>query len=187
MTIVHPFGRSLAIAAVAALVAACADAPLVPARAPATTPPAAPQLTTFRGDHADVISTIQQATARYHNLEAALADDFVFLHGCENRPDEGPVGTVYVHLGRLLDGVIDPGLPDALIYESRENERPRLVGVELAVPVALWTNPEPPAFLGAEFQREDEFGVFGLHVWVWRDNPEGLFAESNPRVSCETV
>lgn len=187
MTIVHPFGRSLAIAAVAALVAACADAPLVPASAPATTPAAAPQLTKFRGDHADVISTIQRATARYHNLEAALADEFVFLHGCEVRPDEGPVGTVYVHLGRLFDGVIDPGLPDALIYEARKNERPRLVGVELAVPVALWNDPDPPAFLGAEFQREDEFGVFGLHVWVWRNNPEGLFAESNPRVSCESA
>ena len=187
MTIVHPFGRSLAIAAVAALVAACADAPLVPASASATTPAAAPQLTKFRRDHADVISTIQRATARYHNLEAALADEFVFLHGCEVRPDEGPVGTVYVHLGRLFDGVIDPGLPDALIYEARKNERPRLVGVELAVPVALWNDPEPPSFLGAEFQREDEFGVFGLHVWVWRNNPEGLFAESNPRVSCESA
>ena len=27
-------------------------------------------------------------------------------------------------------------------------------------------------------------GVFGLHVWLWRNNPAGLFAESNPNVSC---
>jgi hypothetical protein len=26
--------------------------------------------------------------------------------------------------------------------------------------------------------------VYALHVWVWRHNPEGLFAETNPRVSC---
>jgi len=26
--------------------------------------------------------------------------------------------------------------------------------------------------------------VFALHTWVWRSNPEALFAETNPRVSC---
>lgn len=132
------------------------------------------------------IATLRRATARYHNLNAALADGFVFLHGCEVRPGEGAVGTVYVHIDRLMDGVVDPSLPDALVYEPGANgrERPTLVAVEFAVPQALWTAPEPPTFLGASFQPEEEFGVFGLHVWVWRNNPDGLFAEANPRVSC---
>jgi hypothetical protein len=85
---------------------------------------------------------------------------------------------------RLLDGAIDPSLPDGLIYEPRTNSPPQLVAVEFAVPYALWTGSQPPTFLGATFQREDEFGVFGLHVWIWRDNPNGLFAETNPNVSC---
>jgi hypothetical protein len=88
-----------------------------------------------------------------------------------------------VHPGRL-DGVIDPRRPEALIYEPRKNGRARLVGVELAIPYVAWTQAQPPEFLGANFQREDEFGVWGLHIWLWRHNPEGLFAESNPRVSC---
>jgi hypothetical protein len=58
------------------------------------------------------------------------------------------------------------------------------VGVEFAIPYALWTRDLPPKFLGVPFQPEDEFGVFALHVWVWRNNPEGMFAESNPNVSC---
>jgi hypothetical protein len=92
---------------------------------------------------------------------------------------------LYVHMGRLTDGAIDPTAPDALLYEpGAAGGPPTLVGVELAVPYALWTGEAPPTFLGATFQREDEFGVFGLHVWVWRDNPEGLFAESHPRVTC---
>ena len=132
---------------------------------------------------ARTLATLRAATARYHNLKTATDDGFVFLHGCESRPDEGPVGAVYVHPGRL-DGVIDPALPEALIYEPRENGGASLVGVELAVPYVAWTNAEPPQFLGASFQPEDEFGVWGLHVWLWRQNPEGLFAESNPRVSC---
>jgi hypothetical protein len=72
-----------------------------------------------------------------------------------------------------------------LVYEpAGRSDRAKLVAVEFAVPYALWTDPNPPAFLGAEFPREDEFGVFGLHVWVWRNNPHGLFAEANPRISC---
>ncbi|MGH7460389.1 MAG: hypothetical protein ACREMA_05090 [Longimicrobiales bacterium] len=132
------------------------------------------------------IATLMAATARYHDLNAAIADGFVLLHPCEERPGEGPVGIVYVNMDRLLDGRIDPRTPDALIYEpaKRSNTRPQLVGVEFAVPYSLWTEPEPPTFLGANFQREDEFGVWALHAWVWRFNPEGLFAEANPRVSC---
>lgn len=175
--------RLLAIVAASAPLAACTDrAPVAPERqlaisAQFTAMPAARE--------AAALATLRRATARYHDLNAAIDDGFVFLHGCEVRPDEGPVGIVYVHMGRLLDGAIDPALPEGLIYEPRRNGRPRLVGVELATPFALWTEPEPPAFLGASFQREDEFGVFGLHVWLWRNNPEGLFAESNPNVSCE--
>jgi len=29
--------------------------------------------------------------------------------------------------------------------------------------------------------------VFGLHVWVWRHNPEGMFATTNPNVSCDAA
>jgi hypothetical protein len=132
------------------------------------------------------IATLMAVTARYHDLNAAIKDGFVLLHPCEERPGEGPVGIVYVHMDRLLDGKVDPRKPDALIYEParRSNGQPQLVGVEFAVPYSLWTKPEPPTFLGATFQPEDEFGVWALHAWVWRYNPEGLFAESNPRVSC---
>lgn len=177
--ILSPLGRSLTIVAAAAVLGACAsDAPLAPDRAPAARAP----LTTLPGTNTDgAIATLQRVTARYHNLQAALDDDFVLLHPCEARGDEGPVGTVYVNLARLMDGVIDPESPDALIYEPARNGQLHLVGVEFAVPN---TGQNPPTFLGATFQPEDEFGVYALHAWVWRSNPEGLFAETNPRVSC---
>ena len=171
--------RLVAIVATASLLAACAaEAPVAP-EGPALL--AANTSTEMEGARAR--ATLRRATARYHELTAATDDGFVFLHGCESRPDEGPVGMVYVHPGRL-DGVIDPALPEALVYEPGKDGRARLVGVELAIPYVAWTNAEPPEFLGASFQPEDEFGVWGLHVWLWRHNPEGLFAESNPRVSC---
>ena len=178
-TALPSLGRSLTIVAAVAVFAACAgDAPLAPDRTPA----GHAQLATLPGTDTDgAITTLQRVTARYHNLKAALDDDFVLLHPCEARGDEGPVGTVYVNLARLMDGVVDPESPDALIYEPSRNGTLHLVGVEFAVPNAGQT---PPTFLGATFQSEPEFGVYALHAWVWRTNPEGLFAETNPRVSC---
>jgi hypothetical protein len=130
------------------------------------------------------LATMRRVTARYHDIEAAFADGFVLLHPCEERPHHGPVGAVYIHFDRLMDGVIDPASPDALIYEPTANGRDRLVGVEFALPYALWNEPQPPEFLGQTFQPENEFGVWALHAWTWRHNPEGMFAESNPNVSC---
>ena len=177
-----PLGRSLTILAAAAVLAACAgDAPVAPDR----TPTGGAQAATLPGIDTDgAIATLQRVTARYHNLKAALDDDFVLLHPCEARGDEGPVGTVYINIARLMDGVIDPESPDGLIYEPAKNGALHLVAVEFATPKALWTGAELPTFLGATFQSEDEFGVYALHAWVWRNNPEGLFAETNPRVSC---
>jgi len=168
-TVSHSLKRSLTVIVAAAALAACSkDAPT------------SPSLTD------ETVATLKSATIRYQNLDAAKADGFVFLHGCEVREDGGPVGTVYINMGRLADGLIDPASPDGLIYAPDANNtgHPRLVAVELAVPYSLWTGAEPPKFLNTPFQREDEFGVFGLHVWVWRDNPKGLLAESNPNVSC---
>ena len=172
-------GRPLAIVAALMLLGACADeAPLAP------TAVSAASMRSVAAGNDDPIGAIKRATARYHDLDAAIADGYVFLHGCETRPEEGPAGILYVHFGRLLDGVIDPSAPDALLYGPRTNAPPKLLGVELAVPYPMWTGAQPPQFMGATFQREDEFGVFGLHVWAWTKNAEGMFAESNPDVNC---
>src|SRR5262245_15672910 len=52
-------------------------------------------------DAHQAITTLRHATARYQDLAVALDDGFVLLHECENRPGDGPVGTVYVNLDRL--------------------------------------------------------------------------------------
>ena len=181
-TALRSLGRSLTIVAAATLFAACADsAPL----APKYFGPTKVQAASLPGTNTDgMIATLQRVSARYHRLSIAKNEGFVLLHPCEARGDEGPVGTVYVNIARLMDGVIDPESPDALIYEPTRTGDFRLVGVEFAVPQALWTGAELPTFLGTTFQREDEFGVYALHAWVWRNNPNGLFAETNPRVSC---
>jgi hypothetical protein len=170
--------RHVAVLATAVALAACADEPA----GPQTQPTAGAQFAALPVRANEAIATLQRVTARYHHLDAAIADNFVLLHPCENRPGEGPVGIVYVNFDRLLDGVIDPQSPDALIYEPSSNGKPKLVGAEFAIPYAM--APQAPSFLGTTFQPEDEFGVWALHAWIWRANPEGMFAETNPRVSC---
>jgi len=182
MTIDSQRLRALAALATAAIVAACsADTPLTPTRLAAG--PSLANAASLTPAERAAAATLRAASARYHNLNNAIADGFVFLHGCETR-DEGAVGTVYVNPKRLFDNAIDPALPDALIYEPGANGQLTLVGVELALPYVQWQQADPPTFLGYSFQSEDEFQVYGLHAWVWRDNPNGLFEEVNPRVSC---
>lgn len=129
------------------------------------------------------VDMLRIATARYQNLNVALADGFVLLHPCEVRPGEGAVGAVYVNLARL-DGRVDLDRPEALIYEESANAPAVLVGAEFAIPYVAWPKSEPPVFLGQTFQAEDEFGVFALHAWIWRANPNGMFAEAHPGISC---
>lgn len=181
--IARAVSRTLGVIVVASMVAACAgDTPVAPAE-PAVLNAGSQDMQKEIAVR-EAVKALRRATDRYHRLERALEDGFVFLHECEVRPGEGPVGTVYVNLERLMDGVVDPNLPDALVYEPRPNGRLRLVAAEFAVPYALWNEENPPEFLGHEFQREDEFGVFGLHIWVWQKNPKGMFEEANPRISC---
>lgn len=81
--------------------AGCADTPLAPESAATNR-----KLATTLGREVDAaIVTMRRATDRYHRIEVARNDGFVLLHPCEVRPDEGPVGIVYVNFARLLDGV----------------------------------------------------------------------------------
>lgn len=173
--------RSTLSVIVAGVLLGCAnDGPVTPDR-PSLLPEPNASASAINIERA--VDVLRRATARYHNQNIALADGFVLLHPCEVRPGEGAVGAVYVNLSRL-DGRVDLDRPEALIYEESGNGPAKLVGAEFAIPYALWTKNEPPVFLGQTFQPEDEFGVFALHAWIWRSNPNGIFAEAHPGITC---
>ena len=169
----------LALFAAGALLAGCDDGG-------PTAPDSAVPLNSTEAAATDgsALATLRRASAGYHDVNAAIADGFILLHGCEVRPGEGAVGVLYVHLDRFLDGVVDPASPDGLLYEEKPNGKLRLAGVELAVPAAAWAGGGPPAFLGVPFQTEEEFGALGLHIWLWKANPQGMFAQAHPGISC---
>jgi hypothetical protein len=56
-------------------------------------------------------------------------------------------------------------------------------GLEYVIPRDAWTSEEPPVLMGQELQL-NAFDLWALHVWIWKENPSGIFASWNPDVSC---
>ena len=125
------------------------------------------------------LEVARNATARYHNLSAALADGYVNfdLHV------EGE-GFHYIKWS-LLDGTFDPAHPEMLLYTvSRNGNCLELAGVEYLVPKSETQPVAPDGFTGdADQWRNDAegFGLWELNAWIWLENPEGVFAHDNPR------
>lgn len=133
------------------------------------------------------LAELRQATARYHDTLRAMADGWSvrFPEPCLTHSDFGGMGFHLFNPG-LADGEVDVTEPELLVYEPRRDGKLQLVGAEYVVPFSV--RPEtasPPVLFGHEFHHVEAFGVWGLHVWAWQNNPDGVFADWNPRVSCE--
>lgn len=132
------------------------------------------------------LETLRQATEQYSDIEAAMDDGFVDAgEGCVENPEgPGALGIPYVNEDRI-DATIDLENPEVLFYEPQQNGDFQLIGVETVVPIELWEESDPPALFGQEFHRNDEAGLYGLHIWIWKDNPEGVLAFWHHDVSCQ--
>jgi len=145
-----------------------------------------------RRDPSALVHTVREATRQYLDINNATADGYGQFLGCVSGSDHGAMGVHYVN-PNLLNGTIDVEHPPALIYEP-VNGRMKLVGVEFIVDQATWlknNNNVPPVLEGQTFLLIDtpnRYGVpapfFELHVWAWRDNPQGDFVDWNDHVSC---
>ena len=117
------------------------------------------------------------ATAIYHNVDRAIADGYV------RAKLESGEGYHYLNIA-LLDGNFEIERPEALLYAEGPNGQLRLVAVEYMIPLDL-SAAAPEGFTGDEdLWREDSegFGLWELNVWLWLDNPDGMFAAKNPRI-----
>lgn len=143
-------------------------------------------------DSGTLVNAVRQATKNYKNLEAAEAAGYGLFHGCVSGPQEGAMGIHFVNGDLVGDGIIDASHPEALIYEIR-NGKMQLVGVEYVVIAEAWdaSNKMPPTLMGQVFHyvpapnRYKIPAFYELHVWAWKDNPNGMFTDWNPKVSCE--
>lgn len=172
-----------------ALAAAIGSMPaLVPEAAGAEAPE--PSVTGASEWNAPLAETIRQATRPFRDLEVAKAAGYGLLHGCVSGLG-GAMGVHYANGDLVGDPALDPTQPEVLMYEWRDGH-PRLVGVEFVVIAEAWhtENAAPPVLEGQLFAytgAPNRYGIppfYSLHVWAWRPNPAGLFADWNRRVSC---
>jgi hypothetical protein len=154
----------------------------------------APGATPAQGSGANLVETVRQATAGFKSTSAATAAGYGLFHGCVSGPQEGAMGVHYVKGSLVGDGAVDATQPEALLYEVVGGEL-RLTGVEYVVIAADWDAAHPdgaPPMLGGQMfnyvgapNRYRLPAFYELHVWAWKQNPAGTFADFNPRVSCE--
>ena len=140
-----------------------------------------------------LIEIVRQATEPFRDARN-VPDGYGPVLGCVSGPEEGAMGVHFVNPALLGNGILDAAQPEALIYELK-NGVARLVGVEFIVFADVWHQnhaPNDPPVLAGQLlnfvESPNRFGLpafYELHVWAWRDNPNGAFVDWNPRVSCE--
>jgi len=141
-----------------------------------------------------LVDVVREATAPFVDPDAAIAAGYVPKPFCVSGPNEGAMGVHFVKPAIVPDGKLDPQTPEALVYESR-NGRLRLVAAEFIVFKADWEaqgNKQPPALFGQLLNfvaAPNRFGnpdFYELHVWAWKENPNGAFVNWHPHVSCDS-
>lgn len=131
------------------------------------------------------VERIRSATAAFKSLDAAVAAGYSRNGGgCVQNQPHGAMGYHHVNAS-LLDDSIEIERPEMLVYERLPDGSLRLNGVEYIVPFsARPATAEPPTVMGQPLKPEPRLDIWYRHVWVWLDNPSGLFADWNPDVRC---
>ena len=141
-----------------------------------------------------LIQDVRQGTKQFINVNNATAAGYGPFLGCVTGTDHGAMGIHYVSGTVLSANTLNPATPTALIYEPQANGALRLVGVEFIVDAVTWlaaNNNTPPVLEGQVFNyvgAPNRFNInsfFELHVWAWRDNPQGSYVDWNNNVSCQ--
>ena len=146
------------------------------------------------------LKRVRDALAKYKDPLMAVHDGYFSTVGCVTYPKAsapgqvpypaGGMGVHFLNVG-LLGKPLDPLKPQILVYEPVDGKL-QLVAAEWFVPLSPEVKERPQLF-GRPFDGPMEghhplmpkgLHHYDLHVWLWKDNPAGLFAPTNPRVKC---
>jgi len=149
------------------------------------------------------LEVVRTSLAKYMDL-AQSETDFYMAMGCIYYGDiEGgiphkfdptkPGQMTQINYTNLIDDTLNPEKPEGLIYEQTANGDYRLS----AAVYMLQAGPDTkrPKLFGQEFEgpvvadkstplQRINLTVYDLHVWFWRENPDGLFTRTNPDLPC---
>ena len=129
------------------------------------------------------LARLRAATDRFHSIDSAVAAGYPAVSPqCYVEPDSGAMG--YHHVNRaIVDRTLEPEHPEILLYERTREGRYNLTAVEFLVPYRLWPKDSTaPQVMGMPLGHVDELSTWGLHMWIWKANPTGMFAWWNPDI-----
>jgi len=146
------------------------------------------------------ISAVRKALDKYKDPIAAVRDGYFSTVGCVDFPGGGTEhgsmeykpGAMGVHFlnVQLIGPKLDSTKPQVLLYEP-VGDKLVLAGAEWFVPTELAKTP--PTVLGHQLMgpmeghmpiMAPELHHWDLHVWLWKDNPNGMFSPTNSAVKC---
>jgi hypothetical protein len=146
------------------------------------------------------LQAAKTALAKYADPLAAVRDGYFstvacidFPHGAKEGTLEYPPGAMGVHFlnPANIGPKLDPAKPQVLIYEP--------VGGKLVLAAAEWLMPvaasggKAPTIFGQTLAGPMEghepimpasMTHYDLHVWLWKNNPKGMFTSTNSAVKC---
>jgi hypothetical protein len=146
------------------------------------------------------LEKVRAGLDKYKDPILAVHDGYFSTVGCIEYPKGGHEGTMPYAPGgmgvhflnmQLVGPTLDPAKPQVLIYEP-DGDKLRLVAAEWFVPVQA-AGGTRPAILGKELQgpmaghhplMPEGLHHYDLHVWLWKNNPAGVFSATNPAVKC---
>ncbi len=146
------------------------------------------------------ISAVRAALAKYKDPIVAVRDGYYSSVGCVDFPGggmehgsmeykPGAMGVHFINMG-LVGPKLDSTKPQVLLYEPVGNKLV-LAGAEWFVPTQLAKTP--PTIMGHKLMGPMEghepimpaaLHHWDLHVWLWKDNPNGMFSPTNSAVHC---
>lgn len=136
------------------------------------------------------LAVVRDQLAKYKDPVAAVRDGYFSTLGCVRYADGG-MGVHFLNPA-LIAPEVDPAKPQILVYEP-VGDKLELVAAEWFVPLATGIAERPTIFgqpfngpmAGHEPLMPEALHHYDLHVWLFKENPAGLFAATNPRVTCE--
>jgi hypothetical protein len=136
------------------------------------------------GSNNPLAEHVRAANDRFKDVKAAVAEGYAPIP-CASGVDGGAMGVHYVNGEYLKDEVPDIKRPQAVMYEPLPDGKMELIAVEYIA------SKGPASLEGQLFNftgAPNRYGLgpfYELHVWAWKPNPHGAFADMNPSVSCE--
>jgi hypothetical protein len=147
------------------------------------------------------IEALRKSLEKYRDYKVAVRDLYLSPVGCVHYSGEkiahrmeyakGAMGVHFVNI--TVRGAPDLMKPNVLIYEP-VGKKLKLVAVEWLVPLTPDTKERPSlfgqSFMGPMEGHEPlipkEYVHYDLHAWLFKNNPLGMFASTNPDVSCKS-